>query len=61
MEQQWRTDFGTAAAEERPLRPSVVANGVLRPRSDGDAHVVAPVTGRLVSVRADASRTWAWP
>ena len=32
MEQQWRTDFGTAAAEERPLRPSVVANGVLRPR-----------------------------
>ena len=50
MEQQWRTDFGMAAAEERPLRPSVVANGVLRPRSDGEAHVVAPVTGRLVSV-----------
>ena len=50
MEQQWRTDFGTAAAEERPLRPSVVANGVLRPRSDGEAHLVAPVTGRLVPV-----------
>jgi RND family efflux transporter MFP subunit len=50
MEQQWRTDFGTAAAEERPLRPSVVANGALRPRSDGDAHLVAPVTGRLVSL-----------
>jgi len=50
MEQQWRTEFGTAAAEERPLRPSVVANGVLRPRSDGEAHMVAPVTGRLVSV-----------
>ena len=49
MEQQWRTDFGIAAAEERMLRPSVVANGVLRPRSDGDAHLVAPVTGRLVS------------
>ena len=50
MEQQWRTDFGTAAAAERPLRPSVVSNGVLRARSDGEAHIVAPVTGRLISV-----------
>ena len=50
MEQQWRTDFGTAAAADRPLRPSVVSNGVLRARSDGEAHIVAPVTGRLISV-----------
>ncbi|HET8732181.1 MAG TPA: efflux RND transporter periplasmic adaptor subunit, partial [Anaeromyxobacteraceae bacterium] len=43
---------GTAAAAERTLRPSVVANGVLRARSDGEAHVVAPVTGRLVGAGA---------
>ena len=49
MEQQWRTDFGVAAALERALHPSVVANGVLRARSDGEAHIVAPVTGRLVA------------
>jgi RND family efflux transporter MFP subunit len=49
MEQQWRTDFGTAVASEIPLRASVVANGALRGRSDGEAHVTAPVAGRLVA------------
>ncbi len=52
MEQQWRTDFAVAAAEERVLRPAVAANGVLRARSDGEARLVAPVTGRLVSTGA---------
>jgi membrane fusion protein, heavy metal efflux system len=52
LEQQWRIDFGTTAGAERVLHPSVVANGVLRARSDGEAHVVAPVTGRLVGAGA---------
>ena len=49
MEQQWKTDFGTATATDRPLRASVIANGMLRPRSDGEAHVAAPVAGRLLT------------
>jgi RND family efflux transporter MFP subunit len=49
MEQQWRTDFGVAVAVERPMRTSVSANGALRARSDGEAHVAAPAAGRLVT------------
>jgi cobalt-zinc-cadmium efflux system membrane fusion protein len=48
-EQQWRTDFATAAAEEAQLRPSFVANGVLAPRAGGEARVIAPVAGRLIA------------
>jgi RND family efflux transporter MFP subunit len=55
MEQQWKTEFGLAVAEPRPLRASVAASGLLRPRSDGEAHVTAPVAGRLVTAGA------AWP
>jgi len=49
MEQQWKTEFGMAQASELPLRGSVSANGSVRPRSDGEAHVTAPVAGRLVT------------
>ena len=49
MEQQWKTEFGMALAAEKPLRGSVAANGSIRPRSDGEAHVTAPVVGRLVT------------
>ncbi|MFL5264283.1 MAG: hypothetical protein ACJ79L_17920, partial [Anaeromyxobacteraceae bacterium] len=52
MEQQWKTEFGTASVAERPLRATVLANGTLRPRSDGEAHVAAPAAGRLLSVGA---------
>jgi RND family efflux transporter MFP subunit len=52
MEQQWKTEFGVALAAEQPLRGSVAANGSVRPRSDGEAHVTAPVAGRLVTAGA---------
>jgi RND family efflux transporter MFP subunit len=46
-EQQWRVDFATVPVELRRIRPTVEAYGTLRPRSDGEALVVAPVRGRL--------------
>lgn len=46
-EQQWRTDFATISAEETALRPSVLANGSLRARPDGESRVAAPVSGRV--------------
>lgn len=56
MEQQWKTDFGMALASEQPLRASVAANGAVRPRSDGEAHVTSPVAGRLVTAGASFPR-----
>jgi len=48
-EQQWRVPFATAAVTERPVRKSLRAHGVLRARSDGEARVAAPLTGRVVT------------
>jgi membrane fusion protein, heavy metal efflux system len=48
-EQQWRVPFATEPVGERTLRPSIRAHGVIRPRSDGEARITAPVTGRLVT------------
>lgn len=48
-EQQWRTEFATAPVEETVLRPSVLANGTLRARADGESRIAAPVAGRLVA------------
>lgn len=56
MEQQWKTEFGVAQAAEVPLRASVAANGSVRPRSDGEAQVTAPVAGRLVTAGASFPR-----
>jgi RND family efflux transporter MFP subunit len=56
MEQQWKTEFGLAQAAEQPVRASVAANGSVRPRSDGEAHVTAPVAGRLVTAGASFPR-----
>ena len=56
MEQQWKTEFAVAEAAERPIRASVTANGSVRPRSDGEAHVAAPVAGRLVTAGASFPR-----
>lgn len=48
-EQQWPIEFGTSVVQERPLQASTSAPAVLRPRSDGDAWIVAPTTGRVVA------------
>jgi RND family efflux transporter MFP subunit len=48
-EQQWRTEFATAPVEEAALRPSVLANGTLRARADGESRIAAPVAGLLVA------------
>jgi cobalt-zinc-cadmium efflux system membrane fusion protein len=48
-EQQWRTEFATAPAVEAELRSSVLANGTLRARADGESRIAAPVAGRLVA------------
>ncbi len=50
-EHQWRTDFATAAAEETALRASVLANGTVRARADGESRIAAPVSGRLEAAR----------
>jgi RND family efflux transporter MFP subunit len=50
-EQQWRTEFATAPVEESALRPSVLANGTLRARADGESRIAAPVAGLLVASR----------
>ena len=55
-EQQWRVPFATAAVTERPMRESLRAHGVLRARSDGEARVAAPLTGRVVTTAAEAPK-----
>jgi RND family efflux transporter MFP subunit len=53
-EQQWVLDFGTAVAERRPMRPSVVVPGEIRPRTGGETVIAAPVAGRLVNASTAA-------
>ena len=48
-EQQWPIDFATVEVTERSLRPSLAASGTVRARADGEVHVTAPVSGRLVT------------
>jgi membrane fusion protein, heavy metal efflux system len=48
-EQQWKTEFATAPVTEGEVRGSVAANGVLRPRPDGEARVGAPAGGRFLA------------
>jgi len=48
-EQQWPIEFGTAIAEERPLREALRALGTIRARADGDVVVMAPVAGRVAT------------
>lgn len=55
-EQQWKTEFGLAAAERRTLRASLPADGTIRARPDGEAWIVAPVTGRMVTAGEDFPR-----
>jgi cobalt-zinc-cadmium efflux system membrane fusion protein len=48
-EQQWKTEFATASVAEGDVQGSVPANGVLRPRPDGEARVGAPADGRFLA------------
>lgn len=50
-EQQWRVDFGIARVAKHELRASIAANAVLRPRTNGEAHITAPTAGRLLSAK----------
>jgi RND family efflux transporter MFP subunit len=49
-EQQWTLDFATAVVQERPLRASLRVPGEIVPAPGGEADVIAPIDGRLVSV-----------
>lgn len=51
-EQQWPIDFATVKVTERVLRPSLAVSGTVRARTDGEVHVTAPVSGRLVTAGA---------
>lgn len=55
-EQQWRVPFATAPVSERTLRASLRTHGVLRARSDGEAKVAAPLTGRVITPADQAPR-----
>jgi RND family efflux transporter MFP subunit len=46
-EQQWALDFATETAAKRAMRESLLAPGVVRPRSGGEVEVTAPVSGRV--------------
>ena len=46
-EQQWTLDFATAIVEERSLREGLRIPTEVRPRTGGEAEVIAPVAGRL--------------
>jgi cobalt-zinc-cadmium efflux system membrane fusion protein len=48
-EQQWKTEFATEPVTEGEIRGSVAANGVLRPRPDGEARIGAPAGGRFLA------------
>ena len=47
-EQQWKTDFATAAAAERDLQAGVSANGEIRPVAGKEARLSAASAGRVV-------------
>lgn len=49
-EQQWTLDFATAVVQVRPLRASLRVPGEVVPAPGGEASVLAPIDGRLVSV-----------
>jgi len=54
-EQQWTLDFETAVVQEKPLRASLRVAGEVAPAPGGEANVLAPFDGRLVSVVSHAT------
>ena len=51
-EQQWKVEFATAEIEQRKLRASVTATGLIKARKDGEALVGAPTGGHLLATEA---------
>lgn len=51
-EQQWTLDFATVPVAERALRESVRVPAEVRPRTGGEAEIVAPIAGRLSATSA---------
>ena len=51
-EQQWTLDFRTEKVTEQSLRESIQVPGEVRPRTGGEAEVVAPFGGRLAATAA---------
>jgi cobalt-zinc-cadmium efflux system membrane fusion protein len=49
-EQQWSLDFGTAVVAKQALRESIRIPARIDPRPDGAADVIAPISGRLMTV-----------
>ena len=48
-EQQWKVDFGLQPITRSTVRPSVVVHARVRPASDAEARVTAPLAGRIVA------------
>ena len=48
-EQQWTLDFATGVAGEYTLRESLRVPAEIRPRTGGEAQVIAPVAGRVAA------------
>ena len=48
-EQQWTLDFATAVVDEHTLRESLRVPAEIRPRTGGEAEVIAPVAGRVAT------------
>jgi RND family efflux transporter MFP subunit len=48
-EQQWTLDFATAIVKERSLRESLRVPAEIRPRTGGEAEIIAPVAGRIAA------------
>jgi RND family efflux transporter MFP subunit len=46
-EQQWQVDFNTVKVEERTLRASILATGLLRPKADGEVYLSATSAGHV--------------
>jgi len=51
-EQQWTLDFATVTVAERSLRESRRVSAEVRPRTGGEAEIIAPVAGRLATSSA---------
>jgi len=48
-EQQWTLDFATAVVSEHSLRESIRVPAEVRPKTGGEAEVIAPVAGRIAA------------
>src|SRR5262249_52052472 len=56
-EQQWALDFGTQVAVQKGLRDVLRVAAETLPRTGGEAVVIAPVAGRVISERTFVAGT----